>query len=120
MRDLIYSSSDQDTLGKRKHTSTKHTHTYTHAQAHCPDIIADSIAGSGLSDIFNILEILFTLLFLFELLWNMFSNWLRPFLKDNWSLFDSFVVAISLLSLSTSGLGVGVQGLSKSPSPSLL
>jgi len=43
--------------------------------------------GSTLASMFLAFEFTFTLIFLVELLWNLVSNFLQPFLKDGWSLF---------------------------------
>jgi hypothetical protein len=43
--------------------------------------------GSELASMFLAFEFTFTLIFLVELLWNLVSNFLQPFLKDGWSLF---------------------------------
>ena len=43
--------------------------------------------GSPLERMFLAFEFTFSLIFLVELLWNLFSNFLQPFLKDGWSLF---------------------------------
>ncbi len=43
--------------------------------------------GSHLETVFSVLETVFTLIFLFELVWNFVSNFLQPFLNDGWSVF---------------------------------
>jgi hypothetical protein len=43
--------------------------------------------GSQIASIFYTLELSFTIIFLVELMWNLFSNFLQPFLNDGWSLF---------------------------------
>ena len=43
--------------------------------------------GSKLASMFLAFEFTFTFIFLVELLWNLVSNFLQPFLKDGWSLF---------------------------------
>jgi hypothetical protein len=43
--------------------------------------------GSPLASMFLAFEVTFSLIFLVELLWNLVSNFLQPFLKDGWSLF---------------------------------
>jgi hypothetical protein len=42
---------------------------------------------SHLETIFSAFEVTFTIIFLFELVWNFVSNFLQPFLNDGWSLF---------------------------------
>lgn len=44
-------------------------------------------------------------MFVIELSWNICANWFTPFITDPWNLFDSFVVAISILSIALSGSG---------------
>jgi voltage-gated sodium channel len=41
----------------------------------------------------------FTVLFTAELLINLSAHWLRPFFSDGWSLFDLFVIVLSLVAL---------------------
>ncbi len=45
------------------------------------------------------LNIIFTVVFAFELLLNLFSNWLHPFLSNSWSVFDALIVAMSIIAL---------------------
>ena len=44
------------------------------------------------------LEYLFTALFTFELIWNMFCNWFWDFFLSGWNIFDLVVVLTSLIS----------------------
>jgi hypothetical protein len=41
----------------------------------------------------------FTAIFTAELLINLSAHWLRPFLNDGWSVFDLFVIILSLAAL---------------------
>jgi hypothetical protein len=45
------------------------------------------------------LNVAFTIIFTFELLANLFSNWLRPFLANSWSVIDAGIVGMSLIVL---------------------
>lgn len=57
---------------------------------------------------FEILEIVFALIFAFELAVNMYGNWCRPFFISGWNWFDLIIVLISLFTL---GLGSGIPGI---------
>lgn len=57
---------------------------------------------------FEILEIVFALIFAFELAVNMYGNWCRPFFVSGWNWFDLIIVLISLFTL---GLGSGIPGI---------
>jgi len=57
---------------------------------------------------FEILEIVFALIFAFELAVNMYGNWCRPFFVSGWNWFDLVIVLISLFTL---GLGSGIPGI---------
>ena len=50
----------------------------------------------------------FTLIFAAELLVNLFANWLRPFVGNSWSLFDFFVVVLSLITLGPLDLPISI------------
>lgn len=41
-------------------------------------------------------DLAFTLIYILELLLNLFVNWWTPFISDGWSLFDSFCVLVGL------------------------
>ena len=62
----------------------------------------DSPGGGGehaqITALLERLNLFFTFLFAAELALNAFSNWLRPFATNGWSLLDSFVVVTSLVS----------------------
>ena len=49
---------------------------------------------------FQLLEIIFTSIFTFELIINFLASGLSEFFKDYWSIFDLIVIVISILSLS--------------------
>ena len=59
----------------------------------------------------QVLEITFTIAFLLELLWNLFSNWLWRFLENGWSIFDALIVSVSLVSLLVPDTGDGVKSI---------
>jgi len=58
--------------------------------------------------VFEVLEIVFALIFAFELAVNMYGNWCRPFFISGWNWFDLIIVLISLFTL---GLGSGIPGI---------
>jgi len=45
------------------------------------------------------IDTIFNVLFLIELLINMYGSWMWPFLSQGWNLFDCFVVSIGILDL---------------------
>jgi voltage-gated sodium channel len=55
--------------------------------------------GSDEMIVFDVFEWFFNLLFGVELIVNMYANFFTPFWKDNWNIFDFFIVAISWLSM---------------------
>jgi len=55
--------------------------------------------GTRAASYFFALEFIFTVLFTFELLFNLFGSWWRPFLAEAWNWVDSFVVMISIAGL---------------------
>ena len=56
-------------------------------------------------DYFNLF---FTLLFTVELAVNMFSHWFQPFVQNPWSLLDTFIVAMSVMSLIVTNQPTGI------------
>ena len=67
--------------------------------------------GSDLHQTLQVLEVTFTVAFLLELLWNLFANWLWPFLENGWSIFDAVIVGVSLVSLLVPDTGDGVKSM---------
>jgi hypothetical protein len=53
--------------------------------------------GNKLETEFGYFELFFNLIFLMELLLNMYSTWFRKFWKSSWNIFDFFVVLIGWL-----------------------
>ena len=49
--------------------------------------LSDVVQAQILPSMFLTFEFTFSLIFLVELMWNIVSNFLQPFLKDGWSLF---------------------------------
>ena len=49
------------------------------------------------------MEIMFTVVFVLELMWNMLVHWFWEFFSDGWNLFDGVVVTVSLVSLAVDG-----------------
>jgi hypothetical protein len=62
------------------------------------DSVQDDGAHAQLSQQLERLNLVFTFLFTAELAVNAFSNWLRPFVTNPWSLLDAFIVGTSLVS----------------------
>jgi len=58
--------------------------------------------------VFEVLEIIFALIFALELAVNMYGSWCRPFFESGWNWFDLIIVFISLFTL---GLGSGIPGI---------
>ena len=52
---------------------------------------------------FASMEIMFTVVFVLELMWNMLVHWFWEFFSDGWNLFDGVVVTVSLVSLAVDG-----------------
>jgi len=53
-------------------------------------------------DVWYIVETTWNLLFLLELLWNAYGNWLCDFFTSRWNLFDLLVVVISIPNMAKS------------------
>ena len=71
----------------------------------CCDVVQTQALPSPSMKLYEVLqafEVAFTVIFVCELFWNLFSNWFTPFLQDGWNLFDVVVVSISVMSLSVS------------------
>jgi hypothetical protein len=70
------------------------------AEAQISDsLVNDDNSPSQVGRNLAILDDVFTVVFAVELAINLFAHWLRPFLRDGWSLFDLIVVTVSLASL---------------------
>ena len=54
------------------------------------------------------LNLFFTLLFTVELAVNAFSHWFQPFVQNPWSLLDTFIVAMSVMSLIVTNQPTGI------------
>jgi hypothetical protein len=54
------------------------------------------------------LNLFFTLLFTAELAVNAFSHWFHPFIQNSWSILDTFIVAMSLMSLIVTNQPTGI------------
>ena len=61
-----------------------------------------------LSVMLDKLNLFFTLLFTVELAVNMFSHWFQPFIQNAWSLLDTFIVAMSVMSLIVTNQPTGI------------
>jgi hypothetical protein len=55
--------------------------------------------GTQEASYFFTLEIIFTVIFTLELLFNLFGSWFWPFWEEAWNWMDSFVVVISIAGL---------------------
>ena len=53
--------------------------------------------GTTSHDVFKTLEALVTGLFTLELSFNFFGSWFWPFLQEPWNIFDTLVVAVSII-----------------------
>jgi len=73
--------------------------------------------GSSLSTTLFVFEALFTTIFGIELVINLFGNWLYPFFRSPWNVFDAFVVFISVLGLSVDELPGARPTSFSSPAP---
>ena len=62
--------------------------------------------GSAQEATFSKIDLFLTIAFTVELLLNGFANWLLPFLRNGWSLFDVVIVALSIASLSVAEMPV--------------
>jgi len=56
-------------------------------------------SGEQYKSVWEGLDTTFNILFLFELLVNMYGSWRKPFFRVGWNYFDMFVVAIGILIL---------------------
>jgi len=66
---------------------------------------------------FDIVDLVYTCFYLFEVLWNLFGHWFWDFFTDRWSCFDLLVVLLSVVEVvvvdlsPTEGSGPGVNVL---------
>ena len=64
--------------------------------------------GSPARKVFDILDVIFNVIFLIELLCNMTANWFQAFFLCGWNFFDLFVVTFSFASIFVSNVdGIG-------------
>ena len=64
---------------------------------------------SSAKSVFLVFEWFFGMIFLVELIWNMYGSWWFKFWRDAWNWFDFIIVLISLLSLTLGNLpGISV------------
>ncbi len=61
-----------------------------------------------LGQILDGIDTMFTAVFTLELLVNMYAHWFRPFWQDGWSIFDFFVIALSLVALGPVEMPISV------------
>ena len=59
--------------------------------------IAEAELGDAAAPVFEAIDLLFTILYVLELLLNLFVNWWKPFLRDGWSIFDTICVIVGLI-----------------------
>lgn len=62
-------------------------------------------------DVFTFFEWFFNILFLVELLINMYAHWMKPFWKSGWNIFDFVIVIISWVSMLFKNPSVAVLRL---------
>ncbi len=55
--------------------------------------------GTALSDLITVLDVLFTLMFLIDLLINFWVHFFWRFARNGWNLFDLLIVLVSIISL---------------------
>jgi hypothetical protein len=55
----------------------------------------DSEAGQQAAHAFNIVDIVFNIVYTIEIALNMYGHWWRPFLTSAWNLFDIFIISVS-------------------------
>jgi len=74
----------------------------------CVDFQLMSEEGSPARKVFDILDVIFNVIFLIELLCNLTANWLQTFFLCGWNLFDLFIVLFSFASMFVSNVdGIG-------------
>lgn len=67
--------------------------------------------GSTGDQVFNVFEWIFNIIFLVELILNMYAFFLKPFWSNNWNIFDFFIVTISWVSMLADFPGIAVLRL---------
>jgi len=56
-------------------------------------------------DTWYVLETTWNIMFVFELIWNVYGRWFWNFILSSWNIFDVFVVALSIPSMAKIDLG---------------
>lgn len=51
---------------------------------------------ASVAEVIDEVDLVFTVIYILELMLNLFVNWWTPFISDGWSLFDSFCVIVGL------------------------
>ena len=67
--------------------------------------------GTASDQTFNAIDVFFTWVFFFELLWNLAAHWFWPFFSDGWSVFDLFVVSVSMAAYFAGSDGGAIKTL---------
>lgn len=67
--------------------------------------------GSTGDTVFQAFEWIFNIIFLIELILNMYAFFLRPFWSNSWNIFDFFIVAVSWVSMLADFPGIAVLRL---------
>jgi len=109
MKKLADVESYSDILPRQQFIRNVYQHSFTQF------LIALAILGSFVASashaqiqnherVFNDLEVCFTVLFTIELLMNLYGHWLLVFVYDGWNVFDTLIVIISWLSISSDKL----------------
>ncbi len=60
------------------------------------------------ASLITLLNSLFTIIFTFELVVNIYANWFKPFVTNPWSIFDLIVVTLSLVTLGPLDLPISI------------
>lgn len=68
-------------------------------------------AGSTGDTVFKAFEWTFNIIFLIELVLNMYAFFFRPFWSNNWNIFDFFIVTVSWISMLAEFPGIAVLRL---------
>jgi hypothetical protein len=72
------------------------------------DLHDENGAPTSFAQILDQLNLFFTLLFTAELVVNAFSHWFRPFIQNSWNILDTFIVAMSVMSLIVTNQPTGI------------
>jgi hypothetical protein len=87
-------------IGLSRHTDSQNFCTSViEAQQHADSLILENGSPTLFKVVLDNLNIGFTAIFTVELLTNMCAHWFKQFVTNSWSVFDAFVVLVSLIAL---------------------